>query len=131
MCTYIAGEGAFAWQQHRQRSINETDEHRYDSQVVMWLACRRAATGELDAKAERRQRLKEIVERQRAMGLDKEAGTSFLLQDEGGGGGRFQGGRGGERGRGRFKDFGAGKPVGTLGTCCLHSCGGQHASLGA
>lgn len=33
---------------------------------------RRAVTGELDAKAQRQQRLRDVVEQQRAMGLDKE-----------------------------------------------------------
>ena len=42
------------------------------SSTAYTLCGRRAATGQLDAKAERQRRLREVVEQQRAMGLDKE-----------------------------------------------------------
>ena len=52
--------------------------HQVQSAAEQWIRqsvpiSRRKATGELDPKLERRQRLREILEQQRALGLDREA----------------------------------------------------------
>ncbi|KAK9837779.1 hypothetical protein WJX74_004941 [Apatococcus lobatus] len=81
----------------------------------------RAARGELDPAAETgRMRLREVLQRQAAMGLARKAGTEEMLVElaiEGGPGGGFRGqgrrGRGrfdpGMRGRGRFPGGGRGR----------------------
>lgn len=63
--------------------------------------CRRAEAGDEagDAATADKSQLREIVERQRALGLDWEAGTAHLFKDPSAA--AVEGGRGGGRGRGR------------------------------
>ena len=86
------------------------------------LLRRRAEAGEDGASAAvDKAQLREIVERQRMLGLDREAGTAYLFMDAAAADGGRAGGRG--RGRGRFDVPG--------GACCKSSAlpSARHHSL--
>lgn len=89
-----------AWKAERRKNWPSADNVLKKEQE----AAARAARGELDPSNDtRRSRLHEILHRQRAMGLNKQAGTEDLLQEisRGGRGGGAGGSGRGDRGRGR------------------------------